>query len=381
MKIRFAKDYRHNYLIVEMDGRNENKTYAVKMITENPIKGLLRCQKRNINGEMLLYYEITSRQSMKALFERQPFKMCHLQSFFRELKVVNEELAGYLLSVENLFLQPDYIYCDLQANAYFFLFYPGEESMPEESFQEFVSFVMAHMDAEDMQMVEAVYQMADLFQKQQLVLDEILVWFEENFGETTDRENKINQNKRFDVQEENQMISSRTEYENQAGILSSKRKPLRWNQRIREWFQHKFFAQNTDKKTPDEHERSYRKTPEIFEEEVPVLEDDRTMYIPWVENSDNKLYGIGKGNKYHISLSHLPLTVGKMAGAVDMVIHEPSVSRLHAKFSREGNRFYITDLNSTNGTFRNGIRLEPNDTQLIEPGDEIGLGKLKFIYR
>lgn len=32
-------------------------------------------------------------------------------------------------------------------------------------------------------------------------------------------------------------------------------------------------------------------------------------------------------------------------------------------------------------SFRNGMRLEPNASEIIEPGDEIGIGKLKFIYR
>lgn len=41
----------------------------------------------------------------------------------------------------------------------------------------------------------------------------------------------------------------------------------------------------------------------------------------------------------------------------------------------------MTDLNSTNGTFKNGMRLLPNTSELLEPGDEIRLGKLKFIYR
>ena len=82
-----------------------------------------------------------------------------------------------------------------------------------------------------------------------------------------------------------------------------------------------------------------------------------------------------------IPLQKLPITVGKMAGAVDLVLNEQSVSRLHARISRDGNRFFITDLNSTNGTFRNGMRLEPNAAEIIEPGDEIGIGKLKFIYR
>ena len=98
-------------------------------------------------------------------------------------------------------------------------------------------------------------------------------------------------------------------------------------------------------------------------------------------NSDNKLYGIGKSNKYHIPLQKLPITVGKMAGAVDLVLNNQSVSRLHARISRDGNRFFITDFNSTNGTFRNRMWLEPNASEIIEPGDEIGIGKLKFIYR
>ena len=74
-----------------------------------------------------------------------------------------------------------------------------------------------------------------------------------------------------------------------------------------------------------------------------------------------------KSNKYHIPLQNLPITVGKMAGAVDLVLNDQSVSRLHARISRDGNRFFITDLNSTNGTFRNGMWLEPNASEIIEP--------------
>ena len=63
------------------------------------------------------------------------------------------------------------------------------------------------------------------------------------------------------------------------------------------------------------------------------------------------------------------------------MLNDQSVSGLHARISRDGNRFFIKDLNSTNGTFRNGMRLEPNASEIIEPGDDSGIGKLKFIYR
>jgi len=114
---------------------------------------------------------------------------------------------------------------------------------------------------------------------------------------------------------------------------------------------------------------------------APAPDMGNTVYIPWTENCENKLYCLDKKKRCQIDLGKLPLTVGKLAGAVDMVIDERSISRMHAKFSRNGNKFYVTDLNSTNGTFCNGLRLAPNASEVIEPGDEIRLGKLKFIYR
>ncbi len=96
---------------------------------------------------------------------------------------------------------------------------------------------------------------------------------------------------------------------------------------------------------------------------------------------ENKLYGTNKGNKYHIDLNELPCTVGKMAGSVDFVIKDSSISRIHARFTKEGENIYVTDLNSTNGTFKNGLRLEPNETAGIEAGDEIRFGKMTFCYR
>lgn len=97
--------------------------------------------------------------------------------------------------------------------------------------------------------------------------------------------------------------------------------------------------------------------------------------------TEHKLYGTNKGNKYHIDLEHLPCTVGKMAGIVDVVIKDSTISRIHARFTREEEGICVTDMNSTNGTFKNGLRLEPNETVLIEQGDELRFGRMTFCYR
>ncbi len=70
-----------------------------------------------------------------------------------------------------------------------------------------------------------------------------------------------------------------------------------------------------------------------------------------------------------------------MAGNVDIVIKDSTISRIHARFTKQENKIYVTDMNSTNGTFKNGLRLEPNETVLIEQGDELRFGRLTFCYR
>ncbi len=54
------------------------------------------------------------------------------------------------------------------------------------------------------------------------------------------------------------------------------------------------------------------------------------------------------------------------------------VSRLHAVIKRDANRVLLMDLGSSNGTYVNGKRLNPNVEQLLSNGDVIALGKLKI---
>ena len=106
-----------------------------------------------------------------------------------------------------------------------------------------------------------------------------------------------------------------------------------------------------------------------------------TVFFDSAALAEHKLYALDRRNKQHIELNKFPYTVGKMAGCVDCVLTDNSISRIHARFEREGDCIQMTDMNSTNGTYKNGLRMQPQETVEIEPGDEIRFGSLHYCYR
>ena len=411
LDVKYYKDYRHNYLIIKDNGSLSQNVYQQRMITENKIKGLLPTSEKHVNGELFLYYEITSKQSLQSSFDGKDININHLKKIFIQLKVVNDTLQKYLLDGSCLVLSPQYIFQNVETEELFFLYYPDPEVG---TLTELMDFLIARVDDEDMEAVEAVYKIADLVHREQFVLDEILKWFED------EQEEKVIAEKP-DIYIENEFESINEENSSSkpcddkrvikilpaigfaaiaAGVLVyimcfyqlSYRETiyliLGWGfvaavlLSAAIWY-FKPKVRELQRKEPlrfQEDAGNLMKTYEVDRKELP--EDvGNTVFIPWTENCENKLYSMDRKNKCHIDLRKLPLTVGKLAGAVDMVIDEQSISRMHVRFTKAGSRICITDLNSTNGTFRNGMRLEPNASEIIEPGDEIRLGKLKFIYR
>ncbi len=65
------------------------------------------------------------------------------------------------------------------------------------------------------------------------------------------------------------------------------------------------------------------------------------------------------------------LTIGRTEDN-DIVIPLPTISRHHARITREDDKVFIEDLNSTNGTFVDGKKI--TDKALLTPGVQISLG-------
>ncbi len=116
----------------------------------------------------------------------------------------------------------------------------------------------------------------------------------------------------------------------------------------------------------------------LLVEETTLLDEGTTLLEsvePVVENAyiircmTNQRYDIRKPSYY----------IGKDPKTNDCVIsNNRAISRQHAKIIRNGNKFYIEDSNSTNGTMLNGQRIM--EQSLIENGDCFMLANENFEF-
>jgi pSer/pThr/pTyr-binding forkhead associated (FHA) protein len=64
----------------------------------------------------------------------------------------------------------------------------------------------------------------------------------------------------------------------------------------------------------------------------------------------------------------------------ELVLEKPTVSRHHALVSEEGDRWFLEDRGSFNGTFLNGSRIQAGAKVPLRHGDRIGLGAESVVF-
>jgi pSer/pThr/pTyr-binding forkhead associated (FHA) protein len=72
-------------------------------------------------------------------------------------------------------------------------------------------------------------------------------------------------------------------------------------------------------------------------------------------------------------------TIGR-AEDNDLTIERPTVSRHHAHVTEEGDRWFVEDRGSFNGTFLNGSRIQPGSKVPLRHGDRLGLGAENVVF-
>jgi len=115
---------------------------------------------------------------------------------------------------------------------------------------------------------------------------------------------------------------------------------------------------------------------ELGEEAVVAEDEDAEEYI-WSGNPVlDVVDGDFTGESYTIDKERI--TMGRGPNNDIQLATDTSVSRHHAQISQEGQKYVLVDLESSNGTSVNGIRIS---RAVLKPNDEIMVGQSKLIIR
>ena len=98
MRSEYKRDMNHNYLILTGEDTINTDSYQVRMIVANVVPDLLQCRIQGIDGKFMVYYDVTSRHSMTALFENRKIGIEELQvilgGFIQVMEAMSESLSA-----------------------------------------------------------------------------------------------------------------------------------------------------------------------------------------------------------------------------------------------------------------------------------------------
>lgn len=379
LNIEYVRSLNCNYERILLDEMPEEKRYQYSILGRCRINGLLQCSLRYIDGKSYLYYDISSKQNIALLYGSRCITREWVRDFMWSLKHIRRELGRFLLDADNILWHPEQIFQELESNVFSFLYVPYYKG--DSGFMKLMEFWVEHIDYNDDVLVDCVYRMyerlernGEIYLQSQIFEDAeclektkmpelVCTVLEETVVEEEDSPASVAIiNVKTDALQEKTAKSGKKGIR---GILEGKRsRGQKAREDYRQSMQQTMMDYAVAEKTP--YEGIYGQTVFIEEKAAQSGQPHRLL------TPEGKLYA---------SLERQVISIGKKKEEVDLVLKDASVSRIHARITSVEGDIYLEDLNSTNGTFQNGLRMQPYEKKKLEEGDEVRFGKVVFIFR
>ncbi len=463
MKTEYKRDMNHNYLIFHSEDEIHTDSYQTRMLVGNVIPSLLKCRIQGVDGRYLVYFDITSKQSVGAFYQDKKFKVEDLQMIFGGFVQVMEDAAEYLMDPEQLLLSPEYILIDIEKHQVYFCMMPGCQKDIKGQFQLLAEYMLPKIDHEDQAAVAlgyGIYRHAieesfhlehvkeELYKRKASVQMKTEEFTEKEDAEIWNIEERCEVDKeRSEKYEKHQGEADATEYDFFREATSKKKESL-----LRQigiflvalvilagiiaasiagylpymetetvlgiilvgmgavllafWILKKKQektpqTQNGDLPKHREYEPSEprdNKSRELFGMSVDVKNKKISRKPDLKENGSSEDFGetvvlsagvvsgpaslVSReaGEFATIYLNEELTVIGKLENACDAVIELPTVSRIHAKVRKRDGNYYLSDMNSRNGTSVNGRLLLPEEEYQLQSEDEVDFAQARYIF-
>lgn len=407
------------YIVIEQEVKNQ---LELKMLSRNQPKTLLPIEVRNQNGSTYFYYNITNEKNLKKITEKTALSYIEIKTLFESIFETIEMTKEYLLEADSLLFQEDMIY---KSDHYRFIYLPGRKSNVVNQIQDLVAYLMDKINHQDQEAVVYIYGLYRIVRegnfdieslrnledkKEENPYNQIM---EEHRQQKDDLEIILHQQEKREQEKENlldkkQMPRIKKDLKKESKFFISILRwiPLTFLSLLLIYEGYYMYGKAVSIEIQIlciftffgfvvylillfwwmKREKEKKKTDKLFadlERQSNNTHSNETIVLDetYVGKNLAKLSPLSERDGYPIFITKEKFTIGNMLGNADGKIDRKQISRMHALIEKKGNKFFIRDLKSTNGTMINGIFVREEESIGIKDGDEIEFGDCAYIFK
>ncbi len=154
------KDWIQKVLVITNEDNKKCKIspgYRRRMLTDNRIDHLLPIQIVRMDQKEYWQYMVGERTNLQDYIQDCNMKKPELECLLNSIYGVLENMEQYLLNVNSLLLQPQFIYKEVYRNSFSFCCYPYEERELSQQLCGLYDFVSNHLEVKDTDTIEYAY--------------------------------------------------------------------------------------------------------------------------------------------------------------------------------------------------------------------------------
>ncbi len=410
MEVQYQNEGFHQYMILHSENIMIDG-YEVNMLAQFRGTSLLPLRVYGQNGQVHLQYEISEMAAFDHMVDRQKVDSSFLRRILTSVWKCCDELEEHLLSVDSLILDPHMIYYHPGRQQWYYCYLPERQGSFHEDLVRLVEFCMKYTDYKDKEAFVFTYGLYRYLQGNSISRETVQKYIQ-NIQELPPE--SISSGSSYEVSKEiipvqEQEAAPRSKRESAlswrvylyigiaalcigvlilSGILYMVQGRQDWLLRIMlcsaigavisvycalHFIRKDRSISKSDPEIQREVEDSDRmevskdmaavsvarlseeceKPEEPRWKETSVLNEAQGISVPEVRNIGGNLWELisMKRDIPNIPLHRLPGVIGRQKQNVDYVISDPGVSRRHAMIFESGDKLYVEDLGSTNGTY------------------------------
>lgn len=340
----------------------EKSSLDERIILSRGFPGVLPVEKCYVNGAGQYWYNISGKQALDTYCKVKDLNEGFFEQLILQICKLVECLEWNLVDTSCLVLDPELIFVNHNGESISFVLYPDGKRAFKEELQRLMEYLLTKLNHANPQEVHKVY---DIYH---MVLSE-------GYG-IVDLKSAILSRRELEVVEKEEKIQVEIPYEE--SVVEEKEDLVSQIEKKIEGLltRAKLLLLGVREKREEIPMVVY---PEDEIEEQEVAQNPTICLSSGQGEARGMLLYEGAGNYPDFKLEQNICMLGKNP-RVRLYINRETISQFHAKFEYIDQKYYIEDMNSTNGTFVNDKMLNYKEQRQLCPGDILRFADVKYRF-